>query len=77
MRIDLNLMKLSIIVPVYNVEHFLRRCLDSLLRQGLEAGEYEVVCVNDGSSDGSAAILDDYEQRFPDVFRIITQRTKG
>ncbi len=70
-------MKLSIIVPVYNVEPFLRRCLDSLLRQGLEAGEYEVVCVDDGSSDFSAAILADYEQRFPDVFRIITQRNQG
>ena len=76
-RIDLNLMTLSIIVPVYNVEHFLRRCLDSLLRQGLEVGEYEIICVNDGSSDGSAAILADYEQRFPDLFRIITQQNQG
>ena len=38
-------MKLSVIVPVYNVEKFLPRCLDSLLRQGLEVGEYEVICV--------------------------------
>ena len=42
-------MKLSVIVPVYNVEKFLPRCLDSLLRQGMEMGEWEVICVNDGS----------------------------
>ena len=70
-------MTLSIIVPVYNVEHFLRRCLDSLLRQGLEVGEYEIICVNDGSSDGSAAILDAYVLQYPDVFRVFSQRNMG
>ena len=55
-------MKLSVIVPVYNVEKFLPRCLDSLLCQGLELGEYEVICVNDGSPDNCAAILAEYER---------------
>lgn len=70
-------MKLSVVVPVYNVERFLRRCLDSLLRQGMEAGEYEVICVNDGSSDASASILVEYEAKHPDIFRVITQEKKG
>lgn len=70
-------MKLSVIVPVYNVEKFLPRCLDSLLRQGLVAGEYEVICVNDGSPDNSAAILTEYEQKHPDIFRVITQENQG
>lgn len=70
-------MKLSIIVPVYNVEKFLPRCLDSLLRQGIERGMYEVICVNDGSSDNSAQILIDYESKFPDVFKVITQDNQG
>ncbi|MBQ7142727.1 MAG: glycosyltransferase [Bacteroidaceae bacterium] len=70
-------MKLSVIVPVYNVEKFLPRCLDSLLRQGLEVGEYEVICVNDGSPDNSAAILAEYEAKHPDVFKVITQENKG
>ena len=70
-------MTLSIIVPVYNVEPFLRRCLDSLLRQGLEVGEYEIVCINDGSTDGSGAILDAYVMQYPDVFRVVTQRNMG
>lgn len=71
------MMKLSIIVPVYNVEKFLPRCLDSLLRQGLELEEYEVICVNDGSPDNCAAILAEYEVKFPVVFKIITQENKG
>ena len=70
-------MKLSIIVPVYNVEKFLPRCLDSLLRQGMEPGEYEVICVNDGSPDNSAVILERYESKYPDIFKIITQENQG
>ncbi|MBQ7142728.1 MAG: glycosyltransferase [Bacteroidaceae bacterium] len=70
-------MKLSVIVPVYNVERFLPRCLDSLLRQGLEVGEYEIICVNDGSPDGSAKVLEKYALKFPDVFRVITQENQG
>ena len=68
-------MKLSVIVPVYNVEKFLPRCLDSLIRQGLSADEYEVICVNDGSPDNRAQILADYEQKHPDIFRVIMQET--
>lgn len=70
-------MKLSVIVPVYNVEKFLPRCLDSLLQQGMTSGEWEVICVNDGSTDNSAAILAKYESRHPDVFKIITQENQG
>lgn len=70
-------MKLSVIVPVYNVERFLPRCLDSLLRQGLRPGEYEVLCVNDGSPDNSADILAEYEQKFPEIFKVITQENQG
>ena len=71
------MMKLSVIVPVYNVEKFLPRCLDSLLRQGVGHGEWEVICVNDGSPDNCAAILVEYEQKYPDIFKIITQENKG
>ena len=70
-------MKLSIVVPVYDVEVYLPRCLDSLLRQGWKAGEYEIVCVNDGSPDGSAQILADYAERHPDIIRVITQENQG
>ena len=71
------MIKLSVIVPVYHVERYLHRCLDSLLRQGLEAGEYEIICVNDGSPDNCAAILAVYETQYPDIFKVITQENQG
>ena len=70
-------MKLSVIVPVYNVEKYLPRCLDSLLRQDMQIGEWEIICVNDGSPDGSAKILAEYEQKHPDIFKVITQENQG
>lgn len=70
-------MKLSVVVPVYNVERFLPRCLDSLLRQGMAPEEYEVICVNDGSPDRCESILSEYEQKHPDIFKIITQENQG
>lgn len=70
-------MKLSVIVPVYNVERFLPRCLNSLLRQGMKQGEWEVICVNDGSPDDSDVILAEYKKKHPDIFKVITQENKG
>ena len=49
----------SVIVPIYNVEKFLKRCLDSIINQTLK--DIEIICVNDGSTDGSAEILDQYK----------------
>ncbi|MDO4583386.1 MAG: glycosyltransferase [Planctomycetia bacterium] len=50
--------KVSIIIPVYNVEKYLRQCLDSARNQTLR--EIEIICINDGSTDSSGAILDEY-----------------
>lgn len=50
--------KISIIVPVYNAEEYLSQCLDSLVGQTLL--EVEIICVNDGSSDGTLEILQKY-----------------
>ena len=68
-------MKLSIIVPVYNAERFLRPCLDSLLAQTLE--DFELLLVNDGSQDGSGAILEEYRRRDPRRIRVITVDNGG
>lgn len=51
----------SIIIPVYNVEQFLRECLDSVLNQTVS--DWEAICVNDGSTDGSADILNEYASK--------------
>ena len=53
--------KISIIVPVYNVEKYLKHCLDSLINQTMQ--DIEIICVNDGSKDNSLAILEDYVKR--------------
>ena len=64
----------SIVIPVFNVERHLRQCLDSVLRQTLK--EWECICIDDGSPDGSGAILDEYGNRDA-RFKIIHQRNRG
>ena len=49
---------ISVIIPIYNVEKYLRRCLDSVKNQTF--ADWEAICVNDGSPDNSAAILEEY-----------------
>lgn len=69
-------MLLSIIVPIYNAEKYLPRCLDSLLDQGLGEDEMEIVCVDDGSTDGSLSVLRGYEERCSCV-RVFSQENNG
>lgn len=68
-------MRLSILVPVYNREGTLRRCVESLLRQDLE--EYEIILVDDGSTDASRRILEDYRRRYPEKVKLIFQENQG
>ena len=65
---------MSVIVPVYNVEQYLRRCLDSILGQTMP--DWEAICVDDGSPDGSASILAEYAER-DSRFRILTKENGG
>ena len=51
----------SVLIPVYNVEKYLSRCLDSLINQTLT--DIEIICVNDGSTDGSLKILKQYQEK--------------
>ncbi|MBP5211147.1 MAG: glycosyltransferase family 2 protein [Bacteroidales bacterium] len=61
---------LSIIIPSYNMEDLLPRCLDSLLASG--AGDsFEAIVVNDGSRDGTLALANSYRERYPDCIRVI------
>ena len=68
-------MRLSIIVPVYNAEKFLRPCLDSLVDQTV--ADYEIILINDGSTDGSQAIIDEYEAAYPGLIRAVTVENGG
>lgn len=68
-------MELSIVVPIYNVEVYLRECLDSLYKiQGIE---YEVILVNDGSTDSSLTIVREYEGQYRDRTHVIDKKNGG
>ena len=66
--------EISVLVPVYNVEQYLEQCLDSLLAQTFE--NFEMICVDDGSSDRSGAILDAYGASDSRI-RVIHKRNTG
>ncbi len=67
--------KVSIIIPIYNVENYLRQCLDSVCTQTLEG--IEVIAVDDGSTDGSVQILKEYEEQYPDILRVYHIKNQG
>ena len=67
-------MLFSIIIPVYNVERYLRDCLNSVL--GQTCHEWEAICVNDGSTDGSKFILEEYAAEDPRI-KVITKNNGG
>ena len=73
--IEVFILKLSIVVPVYNTRDYLAACLDSVLYP--ELGDYEVIVVNDGSTDDSGEIARNYAERYPDLFHLITTPNGG
>lgn len=66
--------KVSIVIPVYNVEKFLPECLDSIIAQTFS--DFEVICVNDGSTDNSLAILQEYANKDSRI-RVLSQQNQG
>ena len=66
---------LSVLIPVYNVEPYLRDCLDSVVGQSMK--ELEIICVDDGSTDGSLQILKEYAQKDPRVKVIHKEQNEG
>lgn len=68
-------MKVSIIIPCHNVEAFVENAMASVLAQ--DHPDTEVVCVDDGSTDGTAALLKEVEARHPDRVKVVLQENKG
>lgn len=66
--------EISVIVPVYNVEKYLERCLESILEQTFV--DYEIILVEDGTKDNSGSICDRYAEKYPHI-RVIHQKNKG
>lgn len=67
----------SVSLAVYNTMPYLKETLDSLVAQSIGRDRLEVIAVDDGSTDGSGALLDEYAERHPDVFRVIHQENSG
>ncbi|MCH5220424.1 MAG: glycosyltransferase [Muribaculaceae bacterium] len=70
-----NLPELTIIVPVYRVESYLKECLDSILGQTFQ--NFELILVDDGSPDNSGSICDEYALKFPEKIKVIHQTNGG
>ena len=67
--------KVSIIIPVYNVEKYIATCLDSLVNQTLK--DIEVIVVNDGSPDNSQDIIDEYVKKYPKIVKSYIKENGG
>jgi len=68
---------LSVVIPVYNVEQYIRKCLDSLLVPAEQLQFLDVVIINDGTPDNAAIIAKEYETGYPGIFRVIDQENRG
>ena len=68
--------KLSVIIPMYNAEKYIGICLDSILNSDLPKEEYEIVIVNDGSTDKGPCIIEEYKENFSNIF-YLTQENQG
>ena len=66
--------KVSVIIPVYNVEQYLRNCLNSVKSQTLK--DIEIICIDDGSPDNCGAILDEYASKDARI-KVIHQKNMG
>ena len=67
--------KISVVIPVYNVEKYLQQCLDSIVNQTLE--EIEIICVNDCSTDNSSKILEEYSAKDERIRIISKEKNEG
>ncbi len=67
--------KVSVIIPVYNTEQYLNKCLDSLVNQTLK--DIEIILINDGSTDNSQNIIDEYSAKYPDKIKSFIKENGG
>lgn len=68
---------MSIVIPVYNMEKYLCRCLDSLILDDSIIEKLEILIINDGSKDSSSQIGHEYQERYPSVFQVIDKENGG
>ncbi|MGQ5110584.1 glycosyltransferase family 2 protein [Bacillus halotolerans] len=71
------MLKITAAVPTYNSEHFISRCLDSLVQQTMPNDEYEIICIDDCSQDGTVSILKKYGEQYPNIKVIEREKKLG
>ena len=67
--------KVSVIVPAYNAQDYIAKCLDSLVNQTIDS--YEVLVINDGSSDNTQAVVEAYQEKYPDIIKPFSKPNSG
>ena len=60
-------MQLSVIIPMYNAEKYIKRCIESVYRQDLDINHFELLVVNDGSTDNSPSIVKELQKIYPNI----------
>jgi glycosyltransferase involved in cell wall biosynthesis len=69
-------MRLSIIVPMYNVANYVTRCIESLENQDVDKSTYEIICINDGSPDDCRTIVEGLQKKYPNIV-LLNQENQG
>ena len=69
------MVKISIIIPLYNAEKYIERCLNSLIKQN--DSSFEVIIVNDGSKDNTISIIRDFEKQYPNKIILVKDKKNG
>lgn len=69
------MIKLTVIIPVYNCEKHIKKCIDSIIPQLEE--DYELLLINDGSKDSSRSIIEEYHNKYPELIRVINKENEG
>lgn len=68
--------EISVIIPVFNTEKYLKRCIDSIINQGFDMSKVEIILINDGSKDNSLKICNEYKEKFSNVI-VIDKKNGG
>ena len=68
---------ISIIVPVYNTEKYLEKCINSLCNQNIKNKKFEIILINDGSTDNSEKIIKKYQKQYPKIIKYISKENGG
>lgn len=70
------MMKLSYIIPLYNAEKYISKCLDSILESDIARNEYEIIVIDDGSKDNEQAVVKQYAQKYDNI-KLHVQENQG